>query len=116
MTSIVKIFVKVFSAIAVLVGIAGFFVTDIMSVTTDNIQNIVFIVIGIIGINASSTYGKAKMFLIIFGLLFGVLAVIGLVNGGNILGYYQTNANGSLFHLGISAILLIIGLGSKKKS
>ncbi len=116
MTHFVKIFVKLVSALAILAGIAGFFVTDIMGIATDTIQNIIFIVVGILGVNASGTYGKARMFLILFGLLFGVLAVIGLVNSGNILGYYQTNVNGSLLHLGISAIFLIMGLGSRKKA
>ena len=78
-------------------------------------RNIAHIIIGIIGFQMSNTYGKARTFLLLFGLLFGILAIVGLVTG-SAFGYYALGMNDNYLHIAFSAILLIMGLGSKKKN
>jgi len=114
MTLLLKPLVILFSAIALLAGVAGFFVSDIMGIATNPIQNVVYILIGILGINASGSYGKARWFLILSGLLFGIVALLGFTQG-TILNYYSVGQTNNVLHAIVALVLLTVAFSSKKK-
>lgn len=104
----------IFSALLILSGVAGFFVSDIMGVEMNPIRNVAHILIGIFGINASGSYGKSRWFMIFAGLLLGVLAILGF-SEGSILSYYPVSQNDNVLHAILSLVLLALAFSSKKK-
>ena len=78
-------------------------------------HNIVHIVSGLIGLfafNSSKSY--SRWFLILFGLIYGIVTVLGFSAGGDILGLFQVNAADNYLHLTVAALCLIVGFGSGK--
>ena len=116
MTPFVKIFVKLFAALAIVSGIAGFFIIDIVGIEMSPVRNLIHIAVGIIGLQMSASYGRARLFLIVFGFLFGALAIVGLTTGSGPFDYYQMSMNDNYLHILVSAALLLMGFGSKKKN
>ncbi len=114
MTLLLKPLVIVFSAIGILAGVAGFFVNDIMGIATNPVRSVLYIMAGILGINASGSYGKARWFLILAGLLFGLLAILGFAQG-TILNYYATSQPENVLHAIVALVLLTVAFSSKKK-
>lgn len=115
MSFLVKPLVRILGIVLLIVGIAGFFTgSEILGVRVDQVHNIVHIVTGLIGIGAASSYGKARLYLLIFGLVYAVVAVIGVSQNGHILGLFHTNDSGNYLHAAIGISCLAVGFGSKK--
>jgi len=116
MTPFVKLTAKLFGILAIIAGIAGFFITNMLGMEMNPIRNVLFVVIGMLGINMSATYGKARLFLMVFGLLFGVIAIMSLITGSGPHALYPMSGNDSYVHLIVSIVLLVVGFSSKKKN
>lgn len=115
MSFLVKPIVRILGIVLLIVGIAGFFTgSHIAGIEVDMVHNIVHIATGLIAIGAAGTYGKARLYLIVFGLVYAVVAVVGVSQGGNILGLFHTNDSGNYLHAAIGLGSLVIGFGSKK--
>jgi hypothetical protein len=100
-----------------IIGIAGFFASGglLFGFEVDTMQNIVHLVAGLIGLfafNSSQVY--SRWFLILAGLVFAVIAIVGFTMGGDIFGLFHVNAMGNYLHLVVAAVALIIGFGSGK--
>lgn len=116
MSSLTKMVTWILGIVLVLIGVAGFFVDGTLIVfQVDTIHNIVHILSGVIGIAAASSgESYSRMYLIVFGLVYGVVTVIGFVNGGDILGLFQVNDADNYLHAAIAVVSLGVGFGSKK--
>jgi uncharacterized membrane protein HdeD (DUF308 family) len=110
-----KIISYIIGIIVTLAGIVGFFSESILGMLdTSTIQNIVYIVLGLLLLMAVKK-GKALLTKII-GIIFAVLGILGLImSSENVLAIVQNTNTGNYFHLVIGVILIIIAFMSCKK-
>lgn len=81
----------------------------------DNMLNIIHIVAGVIGIAAAASgVSYARLFLILFGIVFAVVAVLGFAMNGDILGFMTTNRAEDYLYTALALVSLAIGFGRKK--
>lgn len=116
MSPFVKIFTKILGIVLVLVGIAGFFVDGyLLMFEVDTMHNIVHLVTGLLALSSSSSYKLSRTFLILFGFVYGVVAIVGFIQG-SVIGLFDVNDADNLLHTAIAAACLLIGFGSKKNT
>jgi hypothetical protein len=116
MNSLVKNVTWVLGIVLVAVGALGFFNDPLLGIfEVDPIHNIVHLLSGIVGIAAVATSEKfAKLYLIVFGIIYGVVTVVGFVNAGDILGLFTVNMADNYLHAAIALVALATGFGAKK--
>jgi hypothetical protein len=117
MNVLVKPVTGLLALVLTLIGIAGFFVPNSMLFVfqVDTVHNIIHLASGLVGLFAfSSSQLYSRWYLILFGLIYGVVTVLGFAMGGDILGVIAVNAADNYLHLGIAAVSLIVGFGSGK--
>lgn len=116
MSLLVKPLTGILGLVLTVVGIAGFFVPNGMLLVfeVDTVHNIVHLLSGLIALWAFSTsQSYSRTYLILFGLVYGLVTVLGFTMGGDILGLFHANGADNYLHLGIAAVCLIVGFGSK---
>ncbi|MBX4198119.1 DUF4383 domain-containing protein [Candidatus Parcubacteria bacterium] len=111
----------VFGIVFVLVGVLGFFSNPIVGTdgyfVTDTIHNVVHLLIGIVLlIGAGAGEGASALWLKIFGVVYLVLFVDGLIEGDMLLGFVKQNTHDTYFHLVLGIVLLIAGFTARKSS
>lgn len=101
-------------------GISGF-IPGLMSngllfgyLYLDQLQSIVCIVIGVIALISALKYKRDRLFLQVFGVLFGLLAIASLVTGGD-LTVTKTNMADTVVYIVITIIFLILGFYSSRE-
>jgi hypothetical protein len=119
MTMLVKPLTYVLGAVLTVVGIAGFFMAQnglLLGLFEVNaLHNVIHILSGVIALwSASSGYAYARMYLILFGLIYGLVAIVGFAMGGDVFGLIHVNAEDNYLHVAIAVACLAVGLGSKK--
>ena len=113
----VKTAAVLFGVVFLLVGILGF----VPAVTKDQMllgifhvnaaHNCVHLLSGVVALLAGMTsLGAARMYFRIFGLVYGLVAVMGFfVGDGMLLGLISNNAAVTWLHVGIAAVSLLLG-------
>jgi hypothetical protein len=113
----VKTAAVLFGVVFLLVGILGF----VPAVTKDQMllgifhvnaaHNCVHLLSGVVALIAGMTgAGAARWYFRIFGLVYGLVAVMGFVMGdGMLLGLISNNTADTWLHVGIAAVSLILG-------
>jgi uncharacterized protein DUF4383 len=113
----VKTAAVLFGVVFLLVGILGF----VPAVTKDQMllgifhvnaaHNCVHLLSGVVALFAGMTSaGAARWYFRIFGLVYGLVAVMGFVMGdGMLLGLISNNTADTWLHVGIAAVSLILG-------
>lgn len=106
---------KVFGAVFLLVGILGF----IPGVTTDGhllgifdvspLHNIIHIASGLVALALSMSEKNAQLYFRVFGVVYGLVTVIGFIQGTTVLGLIGVNVADNLLHLAITAVALYAG-------
>ena len=76
-------------------------------------HNVVHIVSGVVLLAAFRRRDLAKTIALAFGLIYGVVTVIGLIDGNDILGFIPVNAADNILHLALSALGILTGLSSR---
>ncbi len=117
MTALVKPLSFILGVVLTLVGIAGFFTGSNMLLVfeIDPIHNVIHLLSGVVALAAASSgYTYARMYLIVFGLVYAAVTVLGFAMNGDILGLIHVNMADNYLHLAIAAVSLITGFGSKK--
>jgi hypothetical protein len=116
MNLLVKPLTGILGLVLTIVGIAGFFVAgNLLGFEVDTTHNIVHLLSGLVALFAfSSSQLYSRWYLIVFGLVYGLVTVIGFTMGGDILGLFHVNAADNYLHLAIAAVCLIVGFGSGK--
>lgn len=116
MNLLVKPLTGILGLVLLVVGIAGFVVPGMLPVfELGATHNIIHIVSGLIGLFAfNSSQSASRTFLIVFGLVYGLVTVLGFAMGGSILGLFHVNSADNYLHLAIAAACLVVGFGSGK--
>ena len=112
---LVKPVTGILGLVLTIVGIAGFF-TDgmLLMFQVDTVHNIVHLASGLVALYSfNASQSASRMYLIVFGLVYAVVTVLGFWMGGDILGLFMVNAADNYLHLAIAAVSLIVGFGGK---
>ncbi len=108
-----------------LAGILGF-ISDASFDTGDGVQgdlflafevnaihNLIHVASGVVLLAASPKRASARVVALGFGLVYGLVAIIGLIDGEDVLGLIPVNAADHLLHVALSALGVISGLISR---
>lgn len=112
----------IFGAVFVLVGVLGFvpaltpdgYLLGIFEV--DTLHNVIHLLSGVLALGAAWTGVYARLYFQVFGVVYGVVAVVGFLQGGSVLGLFPVNAADHLLHLVIAAVALYAGFAMKEGS
>lgn len=107
----------VFAVVFLLVGVLGFFMTTdglLLGIfEVDTTHNIIHIASGLVAlVCAMMGYAAARGYLILFGIVYGLVTLLGFLNGGDIVGLITTNAADNYLHLAITIVTLVVGFAS----
>lgn len=113
---------KLFGIIFIAVGILGF-IPGITSnghllgiFEVDTLHNVIHLLSGIVALMCAGSAMKAKTYFKVFGIVYGLVTVLGFLQGTTVLGLIGVNVADNLLHLVISVVALAIGFGGKKSS
>ena len=113
----VKNVTLVLGVVFLLIGILGFFMSSPLLglFEVDTVHNVVHLASGIVALFAvSSGVSYARLFLIVFGIVYGAVAVIGFAMNGSILGIFMVNQADNFLHAAIALVCLAVGFGNKQ--
>lgn len=116
----IRILAVLFGIVFIFIGVAGYgvmpqFVENGLLLgyfEVDTLHNLVHIVSGVIAIMAATSFKLSKLFFILFGLFYAVIAGIGFWHQGDLYVIHVNMADNYL-HAGIAVIALLIGFGAK---
>jgi hypothetical protein len=77
------------------------------------IHNLIHVASGLVLLAASPKRASARAVAIGFGLVYGLVAVIGLVDGEDVLGLIPINSADNLLHVALAALGILTGLISR---
>ncbi|MFZ2887170.1 MAG: DUF4383 domain-containing protein [Minisyncoccia bacterium] len=107
----------VFGVVLTLVGILGFVpgvTTDMMLLGifhVDMLHSIVHILSGLAALAAAWGMYSSRLYFQVFGVVYGLVAILGFVTGGALL--FETNMADNLLHVVIAAVALYAGFMMK---
>ena len=78
-------------------------------------HNIVHLASGLVLLAAFRNWRLAKTVAIGFGLVYGLVALIGLIDGSDVLGFIPVNGADNVLHIGLSLLGIVAGLISRPK-
>lgn len=114
MSSLIRPVTQLLGVIFTLLGIAGFFMGDmVLFFEVNTIHNIIHLATGLIALWAA-TAGKERMFLLVFGIVYLAVAIMGFTQGGDILGLFHANDADNYLHIAVGLICVILGSSRKK--
>jgi hypothetical protein len=77
-------------------------------------HNLVHLATGIVALIAGIASDKAsKLFFQVFGVIYGLVAILGFVSSGPLLGIVANNGADSVLHVIIAVVALYLGFGMK---
>jgi Domain of unknown function (DUF4383) len=77
------------------------------------IHNLIHVASGLVLLAASPKRASARAVAIGFGLVYGLVAVIGLIDGEDVLGLIPINSADNLLHIALAALGILTGLMSR---
>jgi len=77
------------------------------------IHNLIHVASGLVLLVASPKRASARAVAIGFGLIYGLVAIIGLIDGEDVLGLIPINSADNLLHIALAALGIITGLLSR---
>lgn len=111
-----------FAALLILVGILGFIPSlapngNLFGIFEVGIlHNLVHLVTGLVFAYVASASAKASRTAFkVFGVVYALVAVIGLAQGDTVLGLIDTNMADHLLHVVAAVVFLYVGFGIKEK-
>ena len=117
MSTFVKPLTWILGIVLLIVGVLGFvMLSPLLGLfEVDMVHNVVHILSGVIALWAASTgYQYSRLYLMIFGLVYGLVAVLGFVMNGSILGLFAVNMYDNYLHSAIAIVCLVTAFGSHK--
>ena len=112
---------SVFCAVVVVVGILGFvpaFTPDgqLLGIFEVNgVHNIIHLVSGVAALALSRTHKNARLYFQVFGIVYGLVTLLGVFYGDNdLLGIVAHNVADIFLHLIITAAALYFGFGTPR--
>jgi hypothetical protein len=77
------------------------------------IHNLIHVSSGLVLLAASPKRGSARAVALAFGVVYGLVAVVGLIDGDDVLGLIPTNSADNLLHIALAALGIITALISR---
>ena len=77
------------------------------------IHNLIHVASGLVLLAASPRRASARAVALGFGLVYGLVAIIGLIDGEDVLGLIPINSADNLLHIALAALGIITGLISR---
>ena len=77
------------------------------------IHNLIHVASGLVLLAASPRRASARAIALGFGLVYGLVAIIGLIDGEDVLGLIPINSADNLLHIALAALGIITGLISR---
>jgi hypothetical protein len=108
-----------------LAGIFGFFADSsfdtgdaiqggsLLGFEVNAIHNLIHLASGLVLLAASRKRASARAVALGFGLVYGVVAIIGLIDGSDVLGLIPINSADNVLHIALAALGIIAGLISR---
>jgi hypothetical protein len=81
----------------------------------NGIHNLIHIASGLVLLAASPKRPSARAVALAFGAVYGVVAIIGLVDGSDVLGLFPVNPADNVLHVALSALGILTGLISRPR-
>ena len=75
-------------------------------------HNLVHVLSGIVLLGAFAKRKAAKTVALAFGVVYGLVAIIGLIDGNDVLGLIPVNAADNILHIALSAVGILAALAS----
>ncbi len=110
-----------------LAGLAGFLVESsfetgdavergsLLGFDINGWHNIVHLLSGVVLLGAAAKWRTAKAVALAFGVVYGLVAIIGLLSDEDILGLIPINTADNLLHIALAALGIIAGVISRPK-
>jgi Domain of unknown function (DUF4383) len=76
-------------------------------------HNVVHLLSGLVLLAAFARRRPAKTVALLFGVVYGIVAIIGLIDGNDVLGLIPINAADSVLHLALAALGIVAGAISR---
>ena len=76
-------------------------------------HNLVHLASGLVLLAAANAAPAARLTAITFGVVYGIVALIGLIDGSDVLGIIPINGADNILHLALAALGIIAGLQSR---
>lgn len=114
-----RFFAILFGIVFICVGVAGFLPSFnpngllLGYFEVNMMHNIVHIVSGVIAIMAATSYRYARLYFQVFGIVYGLVAILGFVTGGDLMMMHVNTADNFL-HVFIAVVALYLGFLFKK--
>ena len=115
-------------AVLALAGLAGFIADasfefgngidggSLLGFEVNGMHNLVHLASGALLLVASSRRDTAKAVAIAFGATYGLVALIGILDGDDVLGLIPINSADNVLHVGLALVGLVAGLVSRTAS
>ena len=115
-------------ATLLLVGIVGFFVDSgfdtgsniqgdkLIAFEVNGIHNLVHLASGLVLLAVAGKRDTARLGAIGFGVVYGLVTIIGLIDGETVLGLIPVNGPDNVLHLVLSAVGIAAGLASAPRN
>jgi hypothetical protein len=111
-----QVLIRIYGMVFILVGTLGVLNKPLLGIfEVDAMHNIIHLVSGLLALIMAATYGGARMFAQIFGTIYGLVTIIGFINGSTVLGLFTVNPADNYLHLVLTIPLLIAGFFSKRQ-
>ena len=119
-----QIYSLVFGATLLLAGLLGFLADssfetggniqgdDLIIFEVNGIHNLVHIASGLLGLALFRARGTAKAYALGFGAVYGLVTIIGFIDGETVLNLIPVNTADNFLHLAIAAAGIAAGLAS----
>src|SRR3954452_6233292 len=75
-------------------------------------HNVIHVATGLFLLLGASRARRARTFALIFGVVYGIVTVIGLIDGNDVLGLFPINAADNVLHVGLTALAFIAAAAS----
>ena len=76
-------------------------------------HNVVHLLSGLVLLAAANAAPAARITAIAFGAVYGLVALIGLIDGNDVLGFIPVNGADNLLHIALAALGIVAGLASR---
>jgi hypothetical protein len=113
---------KWFGIVFIAIGVLGFIpgVTNAEGnllglFRVDAIHNVIHLLSGIVALLCAGSVRAAKGYFKIFGVVYGLVTVLGFLNGTSILDIFAINGADNILHLLITAVALYFGFSGPKQ-
>jgi Domain of unknown function (DUF4383) len=77
------------------------------------IHNLIHLASGLVLLAAARARGSARAVAIGFGLVYGIVAIVGIADGSDVLGLIPINSADNVLHVGLAGVGIIAGLMSR---